>query len=163
VCVFVLYPVCQWRCFTDKKNGVTVYMLLLDNSRLFVGLWQTEGRNRLPVDFICCGGRLLYWKLCAPHEFIPGLREKEHGCRTLLKTKSKFKRINEDDSNGRHDSEMKKNRRIQKTYTVWHNSREALLPNYFFVTTKRKLNWTGDDPLSHNNIPCIKLWNTRRI
>jgi hypothetical protein len=47
-----------------------------------------------------------------------------------------------DTSNGSYDSEKKRNEYI-KTSAVGHNSREALLTNYFSVTTKKKAKLNG--------------------
>jgi hypothetical protein len=68
---------------------------------------------------------------------------------------SKCKIINEDDSNGSYDSEKKKKRRIQKNFRCLTQFQRGASYKLFSVATKRKLNGTGDDPLSHN-IPCIK-------
>ena len=133
VCVFLLYPICQWLCFTAKKNG---------GHCLYVIARKFQGLRRLISDReahrkASCWLYSLRWPLtllktvCISWSCYCYQGQEARLQDSIRKQYSKFKTINEDNSNGRYDSEKKKNGEYRKTSAVWHNSREALLTNYF--------------------------------
>jgi len=70
--------------------------------------------------------------LCAPLEVVTGLRDKEHGCRTLTKNNIRnLKQLMRMIPMEVTTLNRRRNREFRKTSAVGHNSREALLTNYF--------------------------------